>query len=146
MKFTYTADDGTTFDTADECKQYEAGLRKSEERGWPNELVPDKENEWVETFERLEIIINKLTNQLWGISGQPAADIERRLKEAKEIREAIVGKLGYTPRTSIDDDLEDLRQSMNDGTSALSHLPNDAWVGPRGGIYRRNKSGGKSYI
>lgn len=50
MKFTYTADDGTTFETAEECKLYERELSQSADRGWPSEFTPDKEKEWVATW------------------------------------------------------------------------------------------------
>ena len=133
-------------DTADECKLYEKELSKSAARGWPSEVTPDKEKEWVATYERIEVKITLLKTKLYGISGDPAADIERRIKEAEEIREKIVSRLGYTPKTFIDNDLEELKQNMEDGMSALAHLPDDAWVGPNGGIYRRNSNGGKTYI
>ena len=146
MKLTYTADDGTTFETAEECKLYEKELSKSADRGWPTEVTPDKEKEWVATYEQIEIKITMLKSKLYKANGYLDGDIERRIKEAEEIREKIVGRLGYTPKTFIDDDLEELKQSMEDGTSSLAHLPDDAWIGPKGGIYRRNSNGGKTYI
>tara|TARA_B100001063_G_C16438240_1_gene392241 strand:+ start:182 stop:622 length:441 start_codon:yes stop_codon:yes gene_type:complete len=146
MKFTYTADDGTTFDTADECNLYEKELSKTAARGWPSEVTPDKEKEWVATYERIESKITILKSKLYRVSSDLVGDIERRIKEAEEIREKIVGRLGYTPKTLIDDDLEELKQSIEDGTSSLSHLPDDAWIGPKGGIYRRNSKGGRTYI
>ena len=113
MKFTYTADDGTTFETVEECKMYERELSESANRGWPSEFTPDKEKEWVATYEQIEIKITMLKSQKYQ-SGELVGDIERRIKEAEEIREKIVGRLGYTPKTSIDYDLEELKQSMED--------------------------------
>lgn len=76
--------------------------------------------------------------------------------EAKKILKEIENKLGYKPQTVIDEDMEALKQKIKSGQSTINDFsdlsdydPNQKdqiYIGPRGGLYRINRNGNKTYI
>ena len=109
------------------------------------------EQQLLEMYDRIDALITNIEVNLLGRYGGPT-DQARRLREAKKLRAEVIARLGYQPKSTLDKDLEDLKGKINSGEPIhddfsvdLPHLSDPIFRGPRGGRYRINSNGRKSY-
>ena len=112
-------------------------------------LSPKREKELLDIYDRIDEKIAKFKNNLGGKYGGPIEQA-RRLKEAEDIRAEVIAKLGYQPKSSLDKEIEAMKNGENtyepvfpEGSVWSGYDP--TYTGPRGGRYRINKNGRKSY-
>lgn len=103
------------------------------------DIDPGTEKELLSMYEKLETLIVKTTNDLAG-KYTPEERV-RKVEEAKALRRQVIEKLGYQPKTEIDQEVDVLRQMISNGESVYPEIH----IGPRGGRYRINRNGHKSY-
>ncbi|WP_415411090.1 hypothetical protein ACLM45_05820 [Synechococcus sp. A10-1-5-9] len=111
-----------------------------------NQASDSSEQKLLEMYVRLDALHTNIEVNLSGRYGSPTEQA-RRLDEVKELRQQVIDKLGYTPKSTLDKEIEamkrgeDLQEPYRNYWSG--HDP--VFTGPRGGRYRINSNGRKSY-
>ena len=116
--------------------------------------APDfTEQQLLAMYERIDAKITQIKNNLGNQYGGPIEQ-ESRLEEAKRLRAEVISRLGYQPKTAVDEEMEDLKGKIDRGEPirddfstglGLRYVGDPTPRGPRGGRYRINSKGRKSY-
>ena len=108
-----------------------------------------REKDLLAIYDRLDEKIALIKTNPLGKYGGPI-DQARRLKEAEDLRAEVIAELGYQPKSTLDKEIEAMRNGENihepafpEGSVWSGYDP--TYTGPRGGRYRINKNGRKSY-
>ena len=109
--------------------------------------TPDKrEQELLAVYDRLDALFTNISVNLSGKFGGPS-DQRRRLIEVRTLRAEVIKQLGYQPQSTLDKEIEAMKNGEDLSAPPL-HLPScgdPIFTGPRGGRYRYNSNGRKSY-
>lgn len=114
--------------------------------------APDfTEQQLLAMYERIDAKVTQITNNLGNQYGGPIEQASR-LEEAKRLRAEVISRLGYQPKSAIDKEMEDLKGKIDSGepirddfSTGLGYVGDPIYRGPRGGRYRINSKGRKSY-
>ena len=103
------------------------------------------EQELLAIYDRLDALVTNIEVNLMGKYGGPI-DQARRLQEAKNLRAEVISKMGYQPKSSLDNEIEELKGKIGDGRADdYDYSGDQIFIGSRGGLYRYNSNGRKSY-
>ena len=118
------------------------------------ESAPDfTEQQLLAMYDRIDVKITHIEVNLGNKYGGPIEQASR-LEEAKRLRAEVIVRLGYQPKSTLDKDLEDLKAKIDSGEPirddfstglGLRYVGDTTFRGPRGGRYRINSKGRKSY-
>ena len=116
------------------------------------ESAPDfTEQQLLAMYDRIDVKITHIEVNLGNKYGGPIEQASR-LEEAKRLRAEVIVRLGYQPKSTLDKDLEDLKAKIDSGepirddfSIGLGAVGDPIFKGPRGGRYRINNNGRKSY-
>ena len=116
--------------------------------------APDfTEQQLLAMYDRIDAKITNIENNLLGQYGGPVEQASR-LEEAKRLRDEVISRLGYQPKSALDKEMEDLKGKIDNGEPirddfstglGLRYVGDPTFRGPRGGRYRINSKGRKSY-
>ena len=114
--------------------------------------APDfTEQQLLAMYDRIDAKITNIEVNLSGRYGGPI-DQARRLEEAKRLRAEVIARLGYQPKSDLDNEVEKLKVKIkssepvsDDFSIDLPYSGDPIFRGPRGGRYRINSNGRKSY-
>lgn len=117
-----------------------------------NQASDSSEKKLLEMYDRLEALHTNIQVNLCGRYGSPTEQA-RRLEEVKELRQQVINKLGYKPKSTLDKEIEamkrgeDLEETYRNQKPYRNHWSgyDPVFTGPRGGRYRINNNGRKSY-
>ena len=101
------------------------------------------EQQLLAMYDRIDVKITQIENNLGNRYGGPIEQASR-LEEAKRLRAEVISRLGYQPKSALDKDLEDLKAKVG-SVNPDDYSSDQIYVGPRGGLYRYNSNGRKSY-
>ena len=114
--------------------------------------APDfTEQQLLAMYDRIDAKITNIENNLLGQYGGPVEQASR-LEEAKRLRDEVISRLGYQPKSALDKEMEDLKGKIDSGepirddfSTGLGYVGDPIFRGLRGGRYRITSGGRKSY-